>query len=188
SLIQVDLTGAILRNADLQHANMGQAVLVDADLSDANLTDADLSQVTAQHAKLTGANLTGADLTQADLTDADLSRANVSGATFDEATLDGTNFTHATGVPPLYLFVGFVALLFFVLLVLASLRRVRSSLRSGRNPALLLGLGLIGSLVAAIGFNLAVGGLIGEAFSAGGPPVTQTCSAGLVCTVGVSSG
>ncbi len=188
SLVQVDLTGATLRNADLQHCDLGQATLTGADLTGANLTDADLTQAEAQHAKLIGANLTGASFIQADLTGADLSKADLSGTSFDQATLTGTNFAHATGVPPWYLFIGIAAVLFFILLALLSLRRIGSRIRSGRNPAVILACGLLGSLIVAIGFNLTVGGFIGEILSAAGPPVSQTCSAGVVCTIGVASG
>ena len=48
--------------------------------------------------------------------------------------------------------------------------------------------GLIGSLVAALGFHLFLGGLVDEVVSASGPPLAQTCSAGALCTVGVASG
>ncbi len=169
SLIQVDFTGAILRNADLRHCDMGQATLTGADLSGANLTDADLTQVSAQEAKLIGANLTGASFIQADLTGADLSKANLSGATFDQATLTGTNFAHATGVAPWYLFIGIAALLFFILLAFLSLRRMRRRILAGRNPVVIVGAGLLGSLLVAIGFNLTIGGFIGEILSAAGP-------------------
>jgi Pentapeptide repeats (8 copies) len=197
SLAQIDLTGAIMRNANLQHADLTQATISYADLSGANLTDASLLQATAQHTKLVGANLSGVDLTQADLTGADLSKADLSGAGFDETTIDHTTFTGATGIPPLGLYIGIVAGLFLLLLLWGSVRRNLKAVRSGggfgysnsagSNPAIGLIRGIAGSVIVALGFNLFIGGLVGDIVSATGPPVSQTC-AGALCTVGVSSG
>ncbi len=197
SLIQVDFTGAILRNANLQHADLTQATLDNADLSGANLTDATMGQVSATHAKMVGANLSGVDLSQADLTGADLSKTNLSGTSFVQATLDHTTFTGATGLPPWNLYVLIVAALVLVLLALAALRRSARGLRNaggfgyanatGSRPASLLVRGLIGSVIVALGFSLALGGFLGEIVGSFGPPVTQTC-AGALCKVGVSSG
>ncbi len=196
-LTQVDFTGATMRNANLQHATLDQATLDSADLSGANLTDASMVQVEAKGAKLIGANLSGVDLTQADLTGADLSKANVSGASFVQATLDDTTFTGATGLAPWDLYIGAAALLFFLLLAWITLRRglrLRKNAGGfgysnsiGSNPAVLMLRGLAGAIVVAVGFNLTVGGFIGEILSAAGPPVSQTCQ-GALCTVGVSSG
>jgi hypothetical protein len=58
---------------------------------------------------------------------------------------------------------------------------------AGNRSGSLLVRGLIGSLLAAVGFSLFVGGLLGEILSASGPPVTQTC-VGALCKVGVASG
>ena len=197
SLIQVDFTGAVLRNANLQHADLTQATLDDADLSGANLTDAKMGQVSAKDAKMVGANLSGVDLTQADLTGADLSKTNLSGTQFTQATLDHTTFTGATGVPPYSLYVSIVAGIILVLLLLGAVRRSSRSIRSaggfgysnatGSRPAGLLVRGLLGSVIVALGFNLAIGGFLGMMVGAFGPPVTQTCT-GPLCTVGVSSG
>ncbi len=197
SLIQIDFTGAILRNANLEHADLTQATLNTADLSGANLTDANLTQVEAHQTKFVGANLSGADLTQADLTGANLSKTKLSGASFNEATLDQTTFTGATGVPPWDLWIGIAAVLFLALLLWRTLRRgVRAVAKArtigfsnvtGSNPTVALLRGIIGSVLVALGFNLCVGGFVGEILSAAGPPVSQTCT-GLVCTVGVSSG
>jgi len=197
SLAQVDLAGSIMRNADLQHADLTQAVISYADLSGANLTDAQMIQVTAVHAKLAGANLSGVDLTQATLTDADLSKANLSGTSFDEATLSGVTFTGATGVAPFGLYIAIVAVLLLVLLLWGSLRRSLSAMRkangfgysnvTGTNPVVGLIRGVVGSVIVALGFNLCIGGFVGEVVSAAGPPVKQTCT-GALCVVGVSSG
>jgi len=195
SLGQVDFTGAILKNANLQHADLTQATLNGADLSGANLTDATMIQVTARDAKLVGANLSGVDLSQADLTDANLSKADLSGTGFTQATLTGTTFTGATGLLPWNLFVLGFALLMFLLLLIGTLRRTFSnrsagfgySNQTGTNPGVALVRGLLGAIVVAVGFSLAIGGFLGEVLSAAGPPVSQTC-VGALCKVGVSSG
>jgi uncharacterized protein YjbI with pentapeptide repeats len=196
SLLQIDFTGAIMRNANLQHANLSQATLNYADLSGANLTDASLLQVFARHAKFVGSNLSGVDFTQADLTQANLSKTNLSGATFDETTLDHTTFTGATGLLPFNLFVNIAAVLFLLLLLWGPVRRsvrkvatqgIGYSNKSGTNASRSLVRGILGSVIVAFGFNLAIGGFLGEVVSAAGPPVSQTC-AGTLCTIGVSSG
>ncbi len=197
SLAQIDFTGAIMHNANLQHADLTQATLSYADLSGANLTDATMIQVTAQHAKMVGANLSGVDLTQADLTDADLSKATLSGTTFDETTTAHTTFTGAKGVLPIGLYIGILAVLFLLLLLWGSLRRNLKAAKSaggfgysntiGSNPAVGLIRGIVGSVIVALGFNLCVGGFLGEVISAAGPPVKQACT-GALCVVGVSSG
>jgi hypothetical protein len=197
SLVQIDFTGAIMRNANLQHADLTQATISYADLSGANLTDATMIQVTAHYAKMVGANLSGVDLTQADLTQADLSKANLSGTSFSETTLDHTTFTGATGVPPFGLFVGIVAVLILLLLLWGSVRRSLRGARTaggfgysnttGSNPVIGLIRGILGSVIVALGFNLCIGGFLGEVVSAAGPPVSQTCT-GALCAVGVSSG
>jgi hypothetical protein len=195
SLVQVDFTGAEFKNANLQHADLTQATLSDADLSGANLTDATMIQVTAKEAKLVGANLSGVDLSQADLTGADLSKANLSGTDFTQATLDQATFTGATGLLPWNLFVLAFAALMFVLLLIGTLRRsfrnpaagFGFSNQTGTNPGVTMVRGLIGAVVVAVGFSLAIGGFLGEILSASGPPVSQTC-VGALCKIGVSSG
>jgi hypothetical protein len=154
-------------------------------------------QVSAKSAKLVGAKLDHADLTQADLTGADLAKANLSGTTFTQATLDQANFAGATGVPPYSLYLLMVAGIILALLVLGSIRKSMRLLRLNRQnmsnfamsrTGITLTRGLIGSLVAALGFHLFLGGLVDEVVSASGPPLAQTCSAGALCTVGVASG
>lgn len=197
SLAQADLTGAILRNADLQHADLTQVTFNFADLSGANLTGATMIQVQARQAKLAGADLSGVNLTEADLTGADLSKTKLGGASFSLATLDHTTFTGATGVPPWNLYVLIVAVLIFASLAWGTvgrgLRTTRNaggfafSTATGSRPGTTLTLGLAGSLLAALGFNLTIGGLLGLVLGADGPPLTQTC-AGALCKVGVASG
>lgn len=78
----VDLSGAMLDEANLTHANLTSASMQYASLKGAQLTHARLNW-----AKLAGANLSGADLSGADLSDADLTNAilrDVKGA--DSAT------------------------------------------------------------------------------------------------------
>jgi uncharacterized protein YjbI with pentapeptide repeats len=197
SLIQVDFTSAIMRDANLQHADLSQATLDQADLSGANLSNASMIQVSAKGAKLVGAQLAHADLTQADLTGADLAKANLSGTTFTQATLDQANFAGVTGVPPYSLYLLIVAGTILALLVLGSVRKGRRILRLNREAmssfamsrtSITLIRGIVGSLVAALGFHLFLGGLVDEVAGAFGPPVAQTCSAGALCTVGVASG
>jgi len=198
NLAQMDLNGALLRDANLRHADLTQATLNRADLSGADLSGATMIQVTAHGARLAGADLTGADLTQADLTGADLSGANLSGTSFAQATLTGASFKGATGVPPWSLYLLIAASAIFVLLVLGSVRRATRAIRgqggpgyslaTGRRPAGVLIRGLIGAFLIAIGFHLFAGGLIDQIVSASGPLLAQTCNAGPLCAVGVAGG
>src|SRR5579862_998692 len=63
SLVQVDFTGAVMRDANLQGADLGQATLDQADLSGANLSYAQMIQTSAPYAKLVGSDLSHADFT-----------------------------------------------------------------------------------------------------------------------------
>jgi hypothetical protein len=198
SLIQVDFTGASMRHANLRNADLTQAMLDHAVLTRANLSHARLGQVTATGANFAGANLSHADFGQADLTGANLSRANLTGASFTHATLDGVTWTGVTGIPPYSTYLLIAAVVIFALLVLGSIRQRLSGTPirrrdygsaktiRGRGPVSLVR-GLIGAFVAALGFHLFAGGLIGQVAGAFGPPVTQTCS-GPPCVVGVGSG
>ena len=78
AILDYDLRGADLSNANLRGANLSNADLRGADLSNANLRGADLR----------GANLRGADLRGADLRGADLRGANLRGADLRGADLD----------------------------------------------------------------------------------------------------
>ena len=75
-----------LRGADLNEANLSRANLRGADLSRANLREADL-----RGANLSRADLRGADLREADLRGANLSRADLRGADLSEADLRGAD-------------------------------------------------------------------------------------------------
>ena len=73
--------------------------------------------------------------------------------------------------------------LLFVLLLLGTLRKAaRGRARPGRTAVAVLG-----CLVAAFGFHLFAGGLIGQFVGGFGFPVAQVCS-GPQCAVGVGSG
>lgn len=95
SLVQADLTGAILKNAHLQGTELGQATLTGADLSGADLSNAKLGQAELGGANLTGADLQKADLTQATLTGANFTNANLAHATLDQAPATGAIFQGA---------------------------------------------------------------------------------------------
>jgi hypothetical protein len=132
------------------------------------------------------------------LTGANLSHANLTGATFTQATLDRVTWTGVMGIPPYSKYLLIATAVIFALLVLGSIRQRLSSTPirrkdfgsaktiRGRGPVSLVR-GIIGAFIAALGFHLFAGGLIGQIASAFGPPVTQTCS-GPQCAVGVSSG
>lgn len=80
-LEEIDLSGAILHNADLRgNTNLLSAKLHNADLRGAKLHQAKLLRSDLSHAKLWGADLPGANLCGADLSHADLLNANLSGA------------------------------------------------------------------------------------------------------------
>ena len=67
-----DLSNANLRGADLRGADLSNANLRGADLSNANLSDADLRGADLRSAGLRGAGLRGANLNDADLRGANL--------------------------------------------------------------------------------------------------------------------
>jgi uncharacterized protein YjbI with pentapeptide repeats len=81
SKLKLDLSDAILSDADLSRA----------DLSDAILRDADLSRADLSRAKLRGADLRGTDLRGADLSRSDLRYADLSGAILRDADLRGAD-------------------------------------------------------------------------------------------------
>ena len=62
AILDYDLRGADLSNANLRGANLSNADLRGADLSNANLRGADLSDASLSNANLRGADLRGADL------------------------------------------------------------------------------------------------------------------------------
>ena len=105
NLSNADLRGADLRGADLSNANLRGADLSDAslrganlrgaDLSNANLRGAGLSEADLSNANLRGADLRGANLRGADLRGADLSNANLRGAGLRGADLRGADLRGA---------------------------------------------------------------------------------------------
>ena len=96
-----DLHGAHLNNAKLQEAKLQRADLTGAHLNDANLNDANLRGVKIKGADLTGAQLQGAQLQDVDLseiirkgidlTGVDLREAELTGADLDKAKLIEAN-------------------------------------------------------------------------------------------------
>jgi len=90
--IEIDLTGAMLSQANLSHILLGRANLTGANfsgaiLSRANLMEANLSGANFREAQLWGTDLMDANLRQADLRRASLYRASFFGADLNEADL-----------------------------------------------------------------------------------------------------
>jgi uncharacterized protein YjbI with pentapeptide repeats len=90
ALLDYDLRGVDLRNANLCNANLRDANLRGAVLCDANLRDADLC-----NANLRGANLCNADLYNAVLCNANLRDANLRGANLCIADMRGVDLRDA---------------------------------------------------------------------------------------------
>ena len=90
-----NLRGANLRGADLSNANLRDADLRGADLSNANLWGANLRGADLSNANLWGANLRGANLRGADLSNANLRDADLRGADLSNANLWGANLRDA---------------------------------------------------------------------------------------------
>ena len=95
AILDYDLRGADLSNANLRGANLSNADLRGADLSNANLRGADLSDATLRGANLRGADLSNANLRGAGLSEADLSNANLRGAGLRGADLRGADLSNA---------------------------------------------------------------------------------------------
>lgn len=89
-LREADFTQAVLYEANLTGADLYQADLRWADLNDANLTDADLC-----NADLRNADFEGAILYRANLYDANLFSANLYNADLRNVCLDKANLTNA---------------------------------------------------------------------------------------------
>ena len=87
AVIEANLRGADLREADLSGANLSGANLREADLSGANLSGANLRE-----ADLSGADLREADLSEADLSEANLIEANLRGAEMNCAKFYGKTY------------------------------------------------------------------------------------------------
>jgi hypothetical protein len=94
-LIEADLSGADLREANLSRAYLGGADLREAILSGADLSGANLSEAILSRADLSGAYLNGAILSGANLSGADLREAILSGAYLNGAILSGANLSGA---------------------------------------------------------------------------------------------
>ena len=77
AILDYDLRGADLSNANLRGADLSNADLRGADLIDANLSGADLNDADLRGANLSNANLSDANLKGANLNDADLRSANL---------------------------------------------------------------------------------------------------------------
>ena len=95
AILDYDLRGADLSNANLRGANLSNADLRGADLSNANLRGADLSDASLRGANLRGADLSNANLRGAGLSEADLSNANLRGADLRGANLRGADLRGA---------------------------------------------------------------------------------------------
>ena len=95
AILDYDLRGADLSNANLRGAGLSNANLRGADLSNANLSDADLSDADLRGADLRSAGLRGANLRGADLRSAGLSNANLRGADLRSAGLSNANLSDA---------------------------------------------------------------------------------------------
>ncbi len=80
NLINVDIAGAHLREANLQGANLIEANLQRANLIEANLQEANLWGAKLQNSFLRKANLQGADFLEAKLQEADLMGADLKDA------------------------------------------------------------------------------------------------------------
>lgn len=93
--IEIELSGANLREANLREADLDHANLEDADLYGADLSYALLGFANLIAADLSHALLGSADLSKADLSYADLSGADLSHAIFRDANLSNTNINLA---------------------------------------------------------------------------------------------
>ncbi|MBF0269065.1 MAG: pentapeptide repeat-containing protein [Alphaproteobacteria bacterium] len=112
-MVGVDLSGAILTQADLTYcrmtgaecsearldgADLRYAEMAGADLTEAVLGAARLRHVNLEGAKLKGANLRGADLSGADLRGADLEGAQMHGAIMLDTMINDTDLSSAEGL------------------------------------------------------------------------------------------
>jgi uncharacterized protein YjbI with pentapeptide repeats len=91
----INLSGAILTQADLREADLTQANLRQANLVGARLSKATLAGVILAGADLRGADLQGADLDGADLTGAHLQGADLSGVDLTRVVLVGVSLQGA---------------------------------------------------------------------------------------------
>ena len=94
-LSEAKLIGADLRDANLSGARLSKADLSSTDLRRAILREADLSSTDLREANLSRADLSKAVITGADLRDANLFQANLSGADLREANLSRADLRKA---------------------------------------------------------------------------------------------
>jgi hypothetical protein len=80
---------------DIRPIDLSHAVLIEADLAGADLAGADLTRADLTRADLTGADLTRADLTRAAFTRANLTDARLTRANFTRAAIYNADFTGA---------------------------------------------------------------------------------------------
>jgi uncharacterized protein YjbI with pentapeptide repeats len=94
-LIEADLTGAFLENAELRQTDLSEANLTKADLRGASLNETKLLRANLTGANLTGAQLVSVILNETNLTDANLSNASIygrlKGATLSRVQFKGAN-------------------------------------------------------------------------------------------------
>ncbi|HUA40313.1 MAG TPA: pentapeptide repeat-containing protein [Streptosporangiaceae bacterium] len=95
-LTDADLREARLSHASFRSANLSRAALRGADLTIANLTGADLTKATLWAADLTSAYVDNANLIEVDLFGANLTDADLAGADFTKANISGANLTNAS--------------------------------------------------------------------------------------------
>ena len=95
AILDYDLRGANLINANLSDTDLRGANLINANLSDANLINTDLKDANLINANFKGANLSYADLSYANLSDADLINANLSSASLINTDLMDANLSGA---------------------------------------------------------------------------------------------
>lgn len=95
-LSSTNLTGANLVGAKLARVRLVESDMTGAYLANANLTDAVLQRTDLRSANLTGAELAGADLMLTDLTGATVFRANMTRGVLLGANLKRTDLIHAT--------------------------------------------------------------------------------------------
>lgn len=94
-LVDVNLNGADLSEANLSGANMLRADLGNATLVNTRFVSSDLSEANLKNVNLTDANLNGANLSRANLSNAILNRSDLTAAQLGSADLSGAILTDA---------------------------------------------------------------------------------------------
>lgn len=95
SKIVIDLSGAILPNADLTKADLRDSILVGTILSQANFAEAHLDGAILRDADLSSANLVFASMSRADLSNANLSEVRAIRTNFGRTLAEGAVFDRA---------------------------------------------------------------------------------------------